>query len=86
MTDTPIPQPEADNNTADVPQEARQSGWQETNSDTIIIRQMTEEQLAHYRETGNMPASADIPLVEITDVASQQPEGGDMPFNGFRKK
>lgn len=86
MTDTPLPLPEAGSEAADVSQDAAQSGWRATNSDTIIIRQMTEEQLAHYRDTGDLPASADIPLVEVTDVASQQPDAGAMPFNRYRKK
>ncbi len=85
MTDTPTPLPEGGSEAASVPPDARPTGWQATNSDTIIIRQMTDEQLAHYRETGNLPASADIPLVEVTDVATQQPDGGTMPFNGYRK-
>ena len=38
------------------------------------------------RSEAGSPASADIPLVEVTDVASQQPDDGAMPFNGFRKK
>ncbi len=82
MTDTPTPLPEA----ASVPPDATPTGWQATNSGTIIIRQMTDEQLVHYHETGDPPASADIPLVEVSDVARQQPDGGATPFNGFRKK
>lgn len=55
-------------------------------SNTVIIRQMTDEQLAHYRETGKLPASADIPLVEVTDVANHQPKPGSGYFNGVKKK
>lgn len=86
MSDTSKLTPTESTDNGDARQVEPLSGWQATNSDTIIIRQMSEEQLAHYRETGDLPASEDIPLVEVTDVASQQPDGGAMPFNGFRKK
>lgn len=61
------------------------SGWQQTNSDTGIVRKLTDEQLEHYRETGEVPASADIPLVDVTDVASHQLPPGTTGFNGSRK-
>lgn len=67
------------------PESSRSKGTV-NDSNTVHIRQLTDEQLAHYRATGELPASTDIPLVEVTDVSSHQPPPGTGYFNGVKKK